>query len=139
MPRCSKSIAQRRNVPVCAELAGVGNAADDINHRKMPMKKIAIFAAAATIAGIGFASAQGTGTGSSTLDPNKCWDVSTNTIKDKPSAMGSTTGSASGGATSGSTAGSTPSGSAGSTAGSAGSSSSSGTAAAARPAGMPSC
>jgi hypothetical protein len=103
------------------------------------MKKIAILAAAATIAGIGFASAQGTGT-SGTLDPNKCWDVSTNTIKDKSSAMGSTTGSASGAATSGSTAGTTPSGSAGSTAGSAGSTTSgSGTAATVRPAGMPSC
>ncbi len=103
------------------------------------MKKIAIFAAAATIAGVGFASAQGTGT-SSTLDPNKCWDVSTNTIKDKPSTMGSST---TGSATSGSTAGSTPSGSAGSTAGSAGastsSSGSSSTSAAERPAGMPSC
>jgi hypothetical protein len=101
------------------------------------MKKIVILAVAATIAGVGFAAAQ-TGTGSTAVDPNKCWDVSSNTIKDKSMGTGSST---TGSAASGATAGSTPSGSAGSTAGSAGTST--GTpkspSAAVRPAGMPSC
>jgi len=91
----------------------------------------AILAAAATIAGIGFASAQ-TGSPTTSPDPNKCWDVSTNSIKDK--AMG-TISSTRGSAASGATAGSSPSGSPGSTAGSAGAATGTGSSGAARPAG----
>lgn len=115
-----------------SDLMAVGNHADPSTGNVM--KKTALLAAAAMIAGVGFAAAQQSGSTTSP-DPNKCWDVSTNMIKEKSAAPSGTTGSAASGAT----AGTSPSGSPGSTAGSAGSSTSSGTVAAARPAGMPSC
>jgi cytoskeletal protein RodZ len=86
------------------------------------MKYVAAISAAALLAGVVAANAQGTGTGSSppAASANQCWDVSTNSVKNQAP---STTASGSG--TSSSTVGSTPSGSTGS--------------AAARPAGMRDC
>ena len=101
------------------------------------MKKIciAVVSASALLGLASLANAQGTktepGTGANAAgSSNRCWDVSTNMVRDK-NAGGSTSGAATGTNTTTGTAGPGAPGKAGSGTGP--------TTAAARPAGMPNC
>jgi hypothetical protein len=106
------------------------------NGEETSMKKLYFGAAsgAALLALASFANAQGTGTGSSSSGAasNQCWDMSSNTVRDKNRTTA--TGPAAGSTIGTGSSGTASSGSTGSAASGSGSSST-----ATRPAGMPNC
>lgn len=97
----------------------------------------AFTAAAVLVAGIGFASAQ---TSAPTSDSgSKCWDVATNTAKDKPPTAGAPTTGNSAAGTTGSKAATAPAGSAPTTGMAPAPAAPAAGTTAARPAGMQNC
>lgn len=105
--------------------------------RGIIMSKIclAVITGAAFMAVVGIANAQGTGTGSSAATSSRCWDVSSNMVRDKNQTNASGTSSGNTGSTVGSTTSKRAMGTGAVGAGGAGSSS----IASERPAGMPDC
>ena len=98
---------------------------------------LAVITGTAFMAVVGAANAQGTGTssGSSAAASNRCWDVSSNMVRDKNQTNASGTSSENTGSTVGSTTSKRAMGTGAVGAGGAGSSST----ASERPAGMPDC